>query len=71
MSENSYRARIEESWKELFKEWVKLFYRAGDDPSIYILGLAGILIISRPILQLPELTVDVNEFESEKNVNEI
>lgn len=50
---------------------MKLSYRAGDDPSIYILGLAGILIISRPILQLPELTADVNELECEKNVNEM
>jgi hypothetical protein len=49
---------------------VKLSYRAGDGPSIYILGLTGILIISGPELQLSELTADFNELECEKNVSE-
>ena len=50
---------------------MKLSYRAGDGPSLSILGLAEILIISRPGLWLPELTADVNEFECEKNVSEM
>ena len=49
---------------------MKLSYRAGGGHSIYILGLDEILIISGPILQLPELTADVNELEREKNVSE-
>lgn len=69
--ENSSRAWIEESWNELCWEWVKLFYRAGDGPSLCILGLAEVLIISGPILQLPELTADVNGLKCEKNVNEM
>ena len=68
---NSSRAWIEESWKKLCYEWMKLSYRAGDGPSLSILGLAGILIISGPILQLPKLTADVNGFQCEKNVNEM
>ena len=47
---NSSHVWIEESRKELCWEWMKLSYRAGDGPSIYILGLAVILIISRPEL---------------------
>jgi len=49
---------------------VKLSYRAGDGPSIYILWLAGILIISGPILWPLELIADVNGFQREKNVSE-
>lgn len=49
---------------------MKLSYRAGDGPSIYIFGLTVILIISGPILQLPEFTADFNELECEKNVSE-
>ena len=49
---------------------MKLSYRAGGGPSIYIFGLAEILIISVPELWLPELTADVNELEREKNVSE-
>ena len=67
---NSSRVWIKESWKELWWQTVKLSYRAGDGPSIYILWLAGILIISGPILQLPELTANVNGLQCEKNVSE-
>lgn len=67
---NSSRVWIDESWKELWWQTVKLSYRAGDGHSIYIFGLAEILIISGPELQPPELATDFNELEREKNVSE-
>lgn len=71
MSENSSRVWIEKNWKELCWERMKLFYRAGDGLVLIISGLTEILIISCPILWLPELNADVNELECEKNVNEM